>query len=109
MSLELVASALEDAGFEVHTFSSVFDVTTRFEAVRPHCIVIDLNMPALKGDTVVDVLRRNATHRCPIVLYSAAAEPELRQRALACGADAFVRKTQDIAPLVRAVRTQMNK
>jgi CheY-like chemotaxis protein len=109
MSLELVSAALEQHDIEVHTFNSAFDVSSRFEVIRPAAIVVDLNMPALQGDTVVDILRRNATHRCPVILYSAALEPELRRRAAACGADAFVRKTHDTSPLVRAVLEQVRR
>lgn len=103
LSLEIVGAALESAGYEPRTFSSVFDVAQHIDAERPAAIVVDLMMPAIGGDKVVDVLRRNSEHFCPILLYSSAPEPELRARAIACGADGYVQKTHDVTPLVRLV------
>jgi CheY-like chemotaxis protein len=104
VSLMVISAALEGAGFDVHAFNSAFVVPAQIVLLKPAVIVIDLLMPALGGDKVVDVLRRNAQHQCPIIIYSGAPEPELRARTMACGADAYVRKTHDITPLVRLVR-----
>jgi CheY-like chemotaxis protein len=108
-SLDIISAALETRGFEVHTFSSAFDVSSQFEVIQPHVIVVDLNMPALQGDAVIDILRRNTKHRCAVILYSAAAEPELKRRAEACGADAYVRKSRDANQLVHVVSQQIQK
>ncbi len=104
LSLMVVSAALEGAGFLVHTFASVFAVTGQLDVLKPAAIVVDLMMPALGGDMVVDILRRNAQHQCPIILYSGAPEAELSARAAACRADGYVRKSHDVGPLVRFVR-----
>ena len=105
-AIDLVSVALESAGYEVHGFTSIFDAPSRVDQLKPALIIVDLLMPALGGDKVIDVLRKHSHHRCPIVLHSSADEHELRQRALACGAQAYVRKTRDFAALVRTVQQQ---
>jgi len=107
LSLMVISAALEGAGFEVHSFSSAFVVPAQIDLLKPAAIVVDLLMPALGGDKVVDVLRRNSEHKCPIILYSGAPEAELRARAFACGADAYAQKGHDVAPLVRLVREKV--
>jgi CheY-like chemotaxis protein len=105
-AIELVSAALESAGFEVHGFTSIFEAPARVDELRPALIIVDLFMPALGGDKVVDVLRKHSHHRCPVVLHSSADESELRQRASACGAQAYVRKSRDFSALVRTVQQQ---
>ena len=55
-SLDLASAALSDAGFEAHTLSSIFDLQSTMETVRPHVLVMDLFMPALRGDLALNVL-----------------------------------------------------
>lgn len=103
LSLEVTSAALERAGFEVHTFSSPFELSAAIDREKPVAIVVDLMMPTLGGDKVVDILRRNTLHVCPVLIYSSVPVPELASRAHGCGADAYVRKTNDVAELVRTV------
>ena len=107
LTLTVIAAGIEAAGFEVHTFTSVFLVPAKIDELKPAAIVVDLLMPALGGDKVIDVLRRHAKHRCPVILYSGAPEAVLRARALACGADAYARKSHDVTPLVALVREKV--
>ena len=100
-SLELASAALSDAGFEAHTLSSIFDLQSTLETVRPHVLVMDLFMPALRGDLALSVIRRNGGHKCAVILYSSAEEEVLRVRAMAAHADAYVRKSPDLSRLVR--------
>jgi CheY-like chemotaxis protein len=102
-SLDLASAALSDAGFEVQTLSSIFDLQQTMESVRPHVLVMDLFMPALRGDLALNVLRKNGGHSCKVLLYSSAEEEVLRVRSLAARADAYVRKSSDLTKLVRAV------
>jgi CheY-like chemotaxis protein len=102
-SLDLASAALSDAGFEAHTLSSIFDLQPTMETLRPHVLVMDLFMPALRGDLALNVLRRNGGHHCAVLLYSSAEEELLRVRALAARADGYVRKSSDLTKLVRAV------
>jgi CheY-like chemotaxis protein len=107
-AVDLVSAALESAGFEVHGFTSIFEAPMRVDELKPALIIVDLLMPALGGDKVIDVLRRHSQHRCPIVLHSSAEENELKQRAKACGADGYVRKSRDFAALVRTVKQHVS-
>jgi DNA-binding response OmpR family regulator len=102
-SLDLASAALSDAGFEAHTLSSIFDLQGSMQTLRPHVLVMDLFMPALRGDLALNVLRKGGGHTCAVLLYSSAEEEVLRVRALAARADGYVRKSSDLSKLVRAV------
>jgi CheY-like chemotaxis protein len=108
-SLDLASAALSDAGFDAHTLSSIFDLQSTMETVRPHVLVMDLFMPALRGDLALNVLRKSGGHTCAVLLYSSAEEEVLRVRALAARADAYVRKSSDLTKLVRAVHQLAQK
>lgn len=103
-AVELVSTALESVGYEAHGFTSVFSAPGRVDELKPAIIIIDLMMPALPGDKVVGVLRRCSDHRCPVVLLSTVEESELRARAEACGAEAYVRKGRDFTTLLSTVQ-----
>ena len=56
----------------------------------PSAIVLDLSMPRVDGWTVLEHLRQSSwTHAIPVVVVSALEE---RDRALACGCDAYLSK-----------------
>lgn len=105
--LEMASTSLQAAGFDVHTCLSVFSLPTQIEALRPDVVVVDLLMPALSGDKVIDIIRRTSAHRCPILIYSGAPDEEIERCAASSGAEGYVKKTRDLGPLVRAVRGQL--
>jgi DNA-binding response OmpR family regulator len=108
-ALEIASAALAQANFEVETLQSVFDLQMVLDSYKPHVLVLDLNMPALRGDLALNVLRRNAIHTCPVLLYSSTEEAMLRVRAMAAKADAYVRKSSDPSRLVMAVHQLANR
>jgi DNA-binding NarL/FixJ family response regulator len=62
-------------------------------AACPGLVLIDLNMPLLDGDRLVPLLRRAVSGPLLVVLHSGMSDRVLlRQRAMACGADAVIPK-----------------
>jgi FixJ family two-component response regulator len=62
--------------------------------VRPDCVVLDLQMPGMTG---LDILERLAASdaQLPAVVITAYDEPGSRERCLAAGASAYLRKPLD--------------
>ncbi len=91
--LMLVALTLERDGYEVVTAR---DGRAALEAAQdriPHLAVLDLMMPGIDGCEVTRQLRdAAATAEIPVMILTAFAEDTQAERALAAGADAYMKK-----------------
>lgn len=102
--LEVTSEALEAAGMKVVTANSGLGASRLLAATRPDCVVVDVTMPALSGDKLVEIIRRSLVRDVPIILHSDRPMRELRTIAHACGADGAVVKTTDCRQLIEEVR-----
>lgn len=102
--LELAREALESGGYRVVTTSSPLGVNRLIKQEQPVVIVLDVTMPALRGDKLAELVRRHRTTAAPILLHSDRPAEELASLVKRSGATAYVEKTADNMPLVRAVR-----
>lgn len=72
---------------------------------RPDLMLVDVMMPGIDGVDVTRLVRAEpAISGTPVILFSAVAGEEVRQRALLAGADEFLDKTIHHAALVDRVR-----
>jgi DNA-binding NarL/FixJ family response regulator len=98
---EVVEMTLEEHGYETVGFESPFELVPALASRTPALILVDVSMPALRGDKIVEMLRRAHKLACPIVLFSDRDEGELSKRALSCGASGFICK-RDIGDALAA-------
>ena len=88
-------------------FSSAQDGPSGLEAaesILPDLILLDLQLPGMTGDAVLDALRQNPmTSHIPVIMVSADATAQSRERLLAGGADGYVTKPFDLNMLVELV------
>jgi CheY-like chemotaxis protein len=96
----LLAVILEKQGYEVDAAASGADALERLEALAPHLVLIDATMPDMDGYEVCRRIGASAVARPHLVMMSAAAGPEERDRAREAGADEFVAKPIDRSALV---------
>jgi FixJ family two-component response regulator len=68
---------------------------------RPACVVLDVQMPGLNG---LEVQRRLAGSRIPVIFITAHDETDVREQAMAAGAAAYLRKPFNDEVLIEAVR-----
>ncbi len=100
--LEVTRLALEQAGYDVITHSSPIGTGAVVVREDPDLLLVDVSMPLLEGGEVIQLLRcrdTNVRHR-PILLYSSRPEGELSTLAQSCGADGYVKKSDDFKPLL---------
>jgi CheY-like chemotaxis protein len=103
--LEAVGDTLRGAGFEVMTTTNPLLVASELRKNKPSLVLMDVDMPALKGPQVVEALHRSGITDAAIVLYSATSEPSgLAQMAEQCGAVGSIPKAVTGADLVQRVR-----
>jgi CheY-like chemotaxis protein len=70
---ETVKDIFESIGAEVHVIGSAIGLSGLLRKVRPHAVLLDVNMPAIRGDQAIATVRAV----CPsaaIVLFSDDAE-----------------------------------
>ena len=99
---ETVAMMLEEQGYTVICLDSVFSFSPTLQRERPDLALVDVGMPALRGDQLVG-LARHRPYVCPLVLFSDRPAEELRVLGTACGAAGFIRKTSDGEALARDI------
>jgi FixJ family two-component response regulator len=97
-----VERLLRAANFDVEMFPSGVELLESLKTHRPDCVVLDLHMPHMDGFTVQTRLTE-ASIRLPIVIITGHDATETRERALAGGASAYLRKPMDDQSLLDAI------
>jgi len=96
---------LEDDGYEVFVHSQGFGATNKARQVRPHLILLDVNMPGLSGENLIGVLQANSsTREIPVVFYSSNDEDSLRSAVRKLGARGYISKGSVVALRQRVAR-----
>lgn len=89
----------------VEIASDGFDAGALAESLRPHLVVLDLNMPRIDGIEVCRRLRaRDSTAAARIVLLSGQLTPASIDAVRAAGADAWLEKGAPLHEITQALR-----
>lgn len=108
--LEMVKCILEEAGYEVITRDSPFGTAVAASTEKPDLILLDVSMPALSGDRIVEVVKDNQKLRdVKVCLFSDRSVRELNELVSSCGADGFIQKTDDDSDFVKQVQSYITK
>lgn len=98
---ERIKEALEDAGYAVLCASTGEEGLRVAASARPSAVIVDGILPGIDGGAVTRRIRMDAALRhLPCILLTGSEEREAEVRALDAGADAFVRKDEDIDMLL---------
>lgn len=103
MVCELVSDMLEPRGYQIVTLTSLFAFTQTLTTERPDLVLVDVSMPALNGDKLIEFSRKHEEGRTPMVLFSSRGKDELSRLAAQCGAAGYIQKTGDPERLQREV------
>ncbi len=101
----LAATALRDAGFDVHVAADGPSAVRDAARLRPELVLMDVRMPGMDGFTACEQLLSNhgCRHTC-VVIVSGDDRPETMSRARDAGAVATVPKMWNWRDYVRTVR-----
>lgn len=98
----LVRSVAMDA----ETFSSgqsFLDLLEAMPSFQPDCLILDVQMPGMNGlDVQEQLVKRGKT--VPVIFITAHDEVGVREKALAAGATAFIRKPFNDELLIKTMR-----
>jgi|SRR5712692_4156745 len=104
MLVELTTGSLISAGFEAAGVTDLAGLDRQLATSSFDLILVDVKMPEVFGDDVVDFLRNQRKLRAKLILYSHLPEPELSEKAASCGANGYICKADGIEAAIAAVR-----
>jgi len=88
---EVMAIALQDAGYEVHTASDGKAGIRLCETIAPQIVITDIRMPGMTGIQVLEELKKQNPD-IEVIVFSAFGEMDLAIRALQLDASDFITK-----------------
>lgn len=103
--LGAVRRLLTAAGFDVVTSDTALRLPQLVQREKPDLILLDVEMPALSGEHVLDFTKLfDFLRETPIVLHSSKAEEELQALVERSSARGYIRKTSNALSLVAQVQ-----
>ncbi len=104
LHLSMLERSLRLDGFVVETASVAIGVSNIVRRFVPDVVLLDVNIPALSGDRLLEIVRRYAPTNTKLLLFSACDEDELSRRALAVSADGWISKSKVGSELAAQLR-----
>lgn len=103
-ALSTARRSLESAGYTVVTSNTALRMPALVQQELPELILLDVEMPALRGDQVMEFTKLfEFLRRSPIVFHSAKSEEELAEMVKKTGAAGFIQKTSNSLQFVNQV------
>jgi len=96
-------------GYEAALAPDALTALMAASKVHPDLILVDINIPAGNGFSVVERIRAAIPGKMPVIFITASKEPGLCQRAIAMGASGFVEKPYDPAYLLTLLHNVLEK
>jgi DNA-binding response OmpR family regulator len=107
MIVELLVKALGAAGVEADSASDLASLDERLSGGQHELVLVDVNMPEMYGDDVVEFLREQRKLSAVMLLYSDLPEDELKSKADRVGADGYITKSAGVESAVAEVKRRL--
>jgi CheY-like chemotaxis protein len=105
ITLQILGKAAQILGHTPVLIDNSTDVLTRIEAEKPDLIMMDMMMPEMDGLEVLRHLRQRAeTAAIPVVILSAGAALDDRERVEAAGAQEYLTKPVGLNRLMDTIK-----
>jgi FixJ family two-component response regulator len=106
-----VRRLVRSLGMDGESFSggqNFLDMLEAMPSFRPDCLILDVQMPGMNGLAVQDNLARGGKP-FPVVFITAHDDVGIREKALAAGAVAFLRKPFDDELLIKTIEEALRR
>jgi signal transduction histidine kinase len=110
-NVSILEGVLAKAGYSrVHSTTSAAQTIWLYAELDPDLLLLDLHMPQMDGFEVLDALAKvvPAETYFPILVLTADANPEAKQRALGRGATDFLTKPFDVTEVLLRIRNLLH-
>lgn len=104
MMVQLITQALAGVGLAADAASNLAELDQRLAAHTYDLVLVDVNMPEMYGDDVVEFLKVQRQLKARLYLYSDIPETELAAKAKAVGADGYITKASGLEAAVDVIR-----
>lgn len=104
MTVQLITTALAQAGIEANSATDLASLDARLADGKYEVVLVDVNMPEMYGDDVVEFLRVQRKLTAKLLLYSDISEEELAAKAKNAGADGYITKSSGLEAAVAAIQ-----
>ena len=105
-----LAQFVSELGIQVRTAKDGFEAIAVMETVRPHVILVDLEMPRMNGLEFTAHLRADAaTQSIPVIMITSRSTEKHRQLAAKAGVDDYLNKPWSDEALLSSLQHQMAK
>ncbi len=103
-----LARLFRSLGLESRSFASAGELLASQRPEPPVCLLLDLHLPDMNGLELLRGLNK-AGGTLPVVIITARADDDVRERALRAGAVGFLSKPFDVEDLLAAIRRALER
>jgi CheY-like chemotaxis protein len=105
---EIFSMKLSSAGYHIETAASGQEAVQKVKDVRPDLVLLDVKMPGMTGEEVLETIRRDPTTASTKIIFTTnlgipgdtETDEALAKR---FGADGYIKKTEDLDTVVALV------
>jgi len=103
--LEIAKDVLTGEGYSVFTSEQSLGTSQNVAKIKPHLIIMDVNMPGLRGDKICKILKESSINKeMKIMLHSIKDDDELKRLVAESDADDYLKKSSDTKKLIEKVK-----
>lgn len=104
MMVQLITQALAGVGLAADAASNLAELDERLAAHTYDLVLVDVNMPEMYGDDVVEFLKVQRQLKARLYLYSDIPEDELAAKARNVGAEGYITKASGLESAVEIIQ-----
>lgn len=104
--LELMKRKLERYGFTVLAVSNPIGVTNKVRTMQPDVVLMDIGIPAIRGDRLLDLVRKKAPSTTRFFYHSSLDSEELQRMAERDSMTGWFSKSDPLARVVRRLQRE---
>lgn len=107
---EILTKLLENEGFEVFVAPTGFEIVNEIVRKQPDLILLDLMLPELSGEKVIDLFKtKEVIKDIPVIIISAKDKSEIKKAAKEIKAVAYFIKPVDTRILLEGIKKYLDR